>query len=76
VQARVKVQVRARHAGAVPGARAKPLRLTRYGPEQVGFLRWRPVLDNTRLKTVFGFVPRHTSAQAFERWAASRCASR
>ena len=55
---------------------ARPLGLTRYGPEQVGFLRWRPVLDNTRLKTVFGFVPRHTSAQAFERWAASRCASR
>lgn len=57
-------------------ALGKPLRLTRYGPEQVGFLRWRPVLDNTRLKTVFGYVPRHTSAQAFERWAASRCASR
>lgn len=57
-------------------ALARPLGLTRYGPEQVGFLRWRPVLDNTRLKTVFGFVPRHSSAQAFERWAASRCASR
>lgn len=57
-------------------ALARPLGLTRYGPEQVGFLRWRPVLDNTRLKTVFGYVPRHSSAQAFERWAASRCASR
>jgi len=55
---------------------AKPLGLTRHGPEQVGFLRWRPVLDNTRLKTVFGFVPRHSSVQAFDRWAASRCASR
>jgi UDP-glucose 4-epimerase len=50
---------------------AKPLGLTPYGPEQVGFLRWRPVLDNTRLKNDFGFVPRHSSAQAFERWAAS-----
>ena len=57
-------------------ALGKPLRLTRHGPEQVGFLRWRPVLDNTRLKTQFGYVPRHTSAMAFERWAASRCASR
>lgn len=53
-------------------ALARPLGLTRYGPEQVRFLRWRPVLDNTRLKTVFGFVPQHTSAQAFERWALSR----
>ena len=57
-------------------ALARPLGLTRYGPEQVGFLRWRPVLDNTRLKTVFGYVPRHSSAEAFERWAALRCASR
>ena len=57
-------------------ALGQPLRLTRHGPEQLGFLRWRPVLDNTRLKTQFGFVPAHTSAQAFERWAASRCASR
>lgn len=55
---------------------AQPLGLTRYGPEQVRFLRWRPVLDNTRLKTVFGYVPRHSSAQAFDRWAATRCASR
>lgn len=57
-------------------ALARPLGLTCYGPEQVGFLRWRPVLDNTRLKTVFGYVPRHSSAEAFERWAALRCASR
>jgi UDP-glucose 4-epimerase len=49
-----------------------PLGLTRYGPAQVDFLRYRPVLDNTRLKTVFGFTPRLTSRQAFEAWRASR----
>jgi UDP-glucose 4-epimerase len=39
--------------------------LTRYGPEQLDFLRFRPVLDNRRLKEEFGFVPSKTSAEAF-----------
>jgi UDP-glucose 4-epimerase len=43
-----------------------PLRLSQYGPEQVDFLRYRPVLDNRRLKEVFGYVPRLTSAEVFE----------
>jgi UDP-glucose 4-epimerase len=40
--------------------------LTQYGPEQVDFLRYRPVLDNHRLKTEFGYVPRKTSAEVFD----------
>ncbi|MBE7635896.1 NAD-dependent epimerase/dehydratase family protein [Sneathiella sp. P13V-1] len=47
---------------------AKPLGLSRYGPEQVRFLQYRPVLDNTALKEEFGFTPEHTSREAFERW--------
>ncbi|MEU1972306.1 SDR family oxidoreductase [Microbacterium sp. NPDC019599] len=42
------------------------LRLTVHGPEQVGFLRYRPVLANEALKRAFGFTPAKTSAQAFE----------
>ncbi|AWH93274.1 hypothetical protein [Dietzia lutea] len=34
---------------------------TRYGPEQTGFLRYRPVLDNTRLREVFGYTPELTT---------------
>ncbi|MBA4072441.1 MAG: epimerase [Gemmatimonas sp.] len=49
-----------------------PLGLTRYGPAQVDFLRYRPVLDNARLKAVFGFTPRLSSRQAFDAWARSR----
>lgn len=49
----------------------KPLGLTQYGPEQVDFLRYRPVLDNTRLKTEFGYTPRLTSAQVFDLYARS-----
>lgn len=41
-------------------------RLSDYGPEQVDFLRYRPVLSNRRLKEELGFVPRKTSRQAFE----------
>lgn len=44
----------------------RKLQLTQYGPEQVDFLRYRPVLDNRRLKRDFGYVPRKTSAEAFE----------
>jgi UDP-glucose 4-epimerase len=43
-----------------------PLGLSQYGPEQVNFLRYRPVLDNRRLKEVFGYVPRLNSAEVFE----------
>ena len=43
-----------------------PLGLSRYGPEQVDFLRYRPVLDNRRLKQELGYVPQMTSAQAFD----------
>jgi len=47
---------------------AKPLGVSRYGPEQVRFLQYRPVLDNTALKTVFGYQPELTSAETFELW--------
>lgn len=42
------------------------LRLTVHGPEQVGFLRYRPVLANDALKRDFGFTPAKTSAEAFD----------
>ena len=50
----------------------KPLRLTQYGPEQVNFLRYRPVLANRRLKEEFGYVPKKTSAEVFEFYLAAR----
>lgn len=47
------------------------LHLTEHGPEQVGFLRYRPVLANDALKRDFGFTPSRTSAQAFEEYLAT-----
>ena len=50
----------------------KLLGLTQYGPEQIDFLRYRPVLANRRLKEEFGYVPKLTSAEVFELWRRSR----
>jgi len=45
--------------------------MTNYGPEQVAFLQYRPVLANDRLKNTFGYVPQ-TSRQAFDVWCEAR----
>jgi UDP-glucose 4-epimerase len=45
-----------------------PLGLSQYGPEQVRFLQYRPVLANDRLKQVFGYTPELTSAEVFDLW--------
>ena len=45
-----------------------PLRLVPYGPEQVDFLRYRPVLANRRLKEDFGYTPSKTSLEALRAW--------
>lgn len=38
---------------------------TQYGPEQVDFLRYRPVLSNRRLKDEFGYTPVKSSKDTF-----------
>ncbi len=50
----------------------KKLGLTQYGPEQIDFLRYRPVLANTRLKHEFGYLPRMSSAQVFDYYLSAR----
>ena len=50
----------------------KRLGLTQYGPEQLDFLRYRPVLLNTRLKEEFGYTPKRSSAEVFELYRESR----
>ena len=52
----------------------KALGISRYGPEQLDFLRYRPVLLNTALKNRFGYTPAKTSAQAFDAFVAARAA--
>ena len=61
-------------AGVVRGALSvlHRLRLAPYGPEQVDFLRYRPVLSNRRLIEEFGFTPAKTSLEAFRAYLAHR----
>ena len=47
-------------------AAAKRLGLSQYGPEQVDFIRYRPVLSNRRLKEEFGYIPKKTSQEVFQ----------
>ncbi len=54
----------------------KPLGLTQYGPEQLDFLRYRPVLLNTKLKTEFGYTPTYTSAEVFDIYRQARVQQR
>jgi UDP-glucose 4-epimerase len=50
-----------------------PLGLSRYRPEQVDFIRYRPVLSNRRLKEEFGYLPRKTSSEVFDfYWSTQR----
>ena len=53
-------------AGALRGLQA--LGLSARGPEQVDFLRFRPVLCNDALKREFGFTPRFDSLGCFEHY--------
>lgn len=46
----------------------KKFNLTQYGPDQIDFLKYRPVLDNNKLKTVFGYTPVYTSKEVLQRF--------
>lgn len=49
-----------------------PLGLSQYAPEQVNFLRYRPVLSNARLKQEFGYTPQKTSLECFLAYTRAR----
>jgi UDP-glucose 4-epimerase len=51
-------------------------RITQWGPEQVAFLQYRPVLSNEALKRDFGFTPTKTSREVFDLWWNARLAAR
>lgn len=50
----------------------RALGLSQYGPEQVNFLRYRPVLANDSLKKEFGYTPLKTTAETFDFYARSK----
>lgn len=50
----------------------KALHLSQYGPEQVEFIRYRPVLKNDALKRGFGYTPQLNTRQVFDLYRRSR----
>ena len=54
----------------------RPLGITQYGPEQVDFLRYRPVLSNARLKHSFGYLPRKSTAEVLDYYLRQQSESR
>ncbi len=51
---------------------ARRLRIGQYGPEQVDFLRYRPVLANDKLKRDFPGLPTKSSREAYEVYRVGR----
>ena len=51
---------------------ATPLGLTQYGPEQVKFIKYRPVLSNKKIKKCFKYQPRYTSEEVIDAFLASK----
>ena len=47
----------------------KALGISRYGPEQVRFIQYRPSLDNSKMKRELNFQPSKTSEEAFRYYA-------
>jgi UDP-glucose 4-epimerase len=45
---------------------AKPLRLTQYGPEQIKFIKYRPVLSNKKIKETFTHQPKFSTEQVLD----------
>ena len=54
----------------------KKLGFTRYGSEQVNFLRYRPILSNRRLKLEMGYTPAKTSREVFEYFLEARASGK
>lgn len=68
---RIPVPVPESAVGAV-GRLLRSVALVDYSPEQTRFLNFGRVLDTTRLRNQFGFVPRWTTAQAFDDYVHGR----
>lgn len=49
----------------------KSARMADFSPEQLGFLTFGRGIDTTRMRTMFGFEPDYTTAQAFADFAAA-----
>lgn len=68
---RPTVSLPASSAGLV-GAVIRRLGLADFSPEQVRFLTYGRGVDTTRMRTVFGFTPQHTTPETFDSFVRAR----
>ncbi len=54
------------------GALTRQLGLADFSPEQVRFLTFGRGVDTTRMRTVFGFTPQHTTRETFDAFVKAR----
>ena len=59
-------------SAGVVGAVIRRLGLADFSPEQVRFLTYGRGVDTTRMKTVFGFTPQHTTPETFDAFVRAR----
>ena len=60
-------------ASSTVGGWLRRANLASFSPEQVHFLTYGRGVDTARMRTEFGFVPKHSSAEAFEDFVQARC---
>lgn len=68
---RIAMPLPAASAGMV-GSIIRRLGLADFSPEQVRFLTYGRGVDTTRMRTVFGFTPQHTTAETFDSFVRAR----
>lgn len=68
---RISMPLPAASAGFVGGV-IRRLGLADFSPEQVRFLTYGRGVDTTRMRTVFGFTPQHTTAETFDAFVRAR----
>ncbi|MGH8774701.1 MAG: NAD-dependent epimerase/dehydratase family protein [Jiangellaceae bacterium] len=60
-------------ASSTVGGLLKKARLADFSPEQIRFLTYGRGVDTARMREQLGFVPTHTTAEAFETFVEARC---
>ena len=60
-------------ASSTVGSWLRRAKLANFSPEQVQFLTYGRGVDTTRMRTEFGFLPKYTTAEAFDAFVQARC---
>jgi UDP-glucose 4-epimerase len=60
-------------AASTVGGWLRRAKIASFSPEQIQFLTYGRAVDTTRMRTGLDFVPKHTTAEAFDAFVQARC---